>query len=63
VARAYIAKVTTESERTTHNAIFLLFQTVGFVVGPALQAAFAPIGTAPIPADSAVIVNMFTAAG
>ena len=36
--RAYIAGATYNSERNNHFAILSLFQTLGFMVGPALQA-------------------------
>ena len=36
--RAYIAGATFNSERNNHFAILSLFQTLGFMVGPALQA-------------------------
>ena len=62
-ARAYISKVTTVKERTQHTALFSLFQTLGFVIGPAVQAALTPIGDSEIDADSTVVLNMYTATG
>ncbi len=62
-ARLYIAKVTTLDERTTHVALLSLFQSLGFILGPALQAALSPIGEKDVPATSAVIFDMFTATG
>jgi MFS-type transporter involved in bile tolerance (Atg22 family) len=35
--RTYLSKATYESERTTHVALFSLFQTMGFILGPAVQ--------------------------
>ena len=62
-ARAYISKVTTVKERTHHTALFSLFQTLGFVIGPAVQAALTPIGESKIEAESTVVLNMYTATG
>ena len=62
-ARAYISKVTTVRERTHHTALFSLFQTLGFVIGPAVQAALTPIGDSEIDAESTVVFNMYTATG
>ena len=61
--RAYISKVTTVKERTQHAALFELFQTLGFMIGPAVQAALTPIGDSEIDADSTVVLNMYTATG
>ena len=61
--RAYISKVTTLKERTQHTALFELFQTLGVVMGPAVQAALTPIGDSKINADSTVVMNMYTATG
>ena len=36
-ARVYVSKVTTVEERTTHVAYLSLFQTLGFILGPAIQ--------------------------
>lgn len=62
VARLYISKVTTDEERTTHVAILSLFQSLGFIMGPALNAALSFIGEKPIPATSSVTFDMFSAA-
>ena len=51
------------NERTQHTALFELFQTLGFVIGPAVQAALTPIGDSEIDADSTVVLNMYTATG
>ncbi|XP_047990206.1 major facilitator superfamily domain-containing protein 8 isoform X2 [Leguminivora glycinivorella] len=44
VARAYLSAATTVAERTRAVAAVSLAQVLGFVVGPALQAAAAPLG-------------------
>eukprot|EP00095_Tigriopus_kingsejongensis_P005987 maker-scaffold48_size466083-snap-gene-3.27 protein:Tk05987 transcript:maker-scaffold48_size466083-snap-gene-3.27-mRNA-1 annotation:"major facilitator superfamily domain-containing protein 8" len=62
-ARAYVSKVTTMSERTTHVALLSLFQTLGFILGPALQSALTPIGEKEISGDSVVVFDMYTATG
>lgn len=68
VARSYLSAATREGERTRAVAGASLAQVLGFVVGPALQAAAAPLGPgAPYsPPDSATLaprLDMFTAAG
>jgi ceroid-lipofuscinosis MFS transporter 7 len=55
--------VTTTEERTTHIATLSLFQTMGFVMGPGIQAALTPIGDSEIPEESVVVFNMYTATG
>ena len=62
-ARVYISKVTTLKERTHHTALFSLFQLLGYVIGPAVQAALTPLGDSEIDADSTVVLNMYTATG
>ena len=62
-ARAYISKVTTLEERTTHVALLSLFQTLGFIMGPAIQAAVTPIGEKTISADPTVVLDMYTITG
>ena len=42
--RAYISAATFKHERNLHISILSLFQTVGFMIGPALQAALVPLG-------------------
>lgn len=42
---SYIASATTVKERTKAVSLFQLGQSSAFVVGPAIQAAFAPLGT------------------
>ncbi|CAK1585791.1 unnamed protein product [Parnassius mnemosyne] len=46
VARAYLSAATLASERTRAVAAVSLAQVLGFVAGPALQAAAAPLGSA-----------------
>jgi hypothetical protein len=55
--------VTTTEERTTHVALYSLFQTVGFILGPAIQAALTPVGTQGFDEGSDFVVNMYTATG
>ncbi|XP_045499018.1 major facilitator superfamily domain-containing protein 8 [Colias croceus] len=68
VARSYLSAATRESERTRAVASCSLAQVLGFVVGPALQAAAAPLGPgAPYPPASdqpfQLRLDMYTAAG
>ena len=55
--------MTTVKERTHHTALFSLFQTLGFVIGPAVQAALTPIGDSEIAPESTIVFNMYTATG
>ncbi|XP_028156741.1 major facilitator superfamily domain-containing protein 8, partial [Ostrinia furnacalis] len=67
VARSYLSAATLVSERTRAVASVSLAQVLGFVVGPALQAAAAPLGPgapyAPPGAPAALRLDMYTAAG
>lgn len=68
VARSYLSSATLVSERTRAVAIVSLAQVLGFVVGPALQAAAAPLGPGPPyppPGDYSIPLrlDMYTAAG
>ncbi|XP_013196044.2 major facilitator superfamily domain-containing protein 8 [Amyelois transitella] len=68
VARSYLSSATLVSERTRAVAWVSLAQVLGFVVGPALQAAAAPLGPGPPyppPGDlsSPLRLDMYTAAG
>ena len=38
-SRYYVSAATLLSERTTHIALFSLFQTVGFILGPGLMVS------------------------
>jgi ceroid-lipofuscinosis MFS transporter 7 len=61
--RAYVAKVTTIEERTTHIALISLFQSMGFILGPAIQSALTPIGEGERNSESHVAFNLYTATG
>ncbi|XP_059057388.1 major facilitator superfamily domain-containing protein 8 [Achroia grisella] len=69
VARSYLSAATLVSERTRAVAWVSLAQVLGFAVGPALQAAAAPLGPgAPYPAAGEgagplLRLDMYTAAG
>ncbi|CAK1555049.1 unnamed protein product [Leptosia nina] len=69
VARSYLSAATKESERTRAVAGCSLAQVLGFVVGPALQAAAAPLGPGPPYPPStdtrsfALRLDMYTASG
>ncbi|CAH0682898.1 unnamed protein product [Spodoptera exigua] len=68
VARSYLSAATLVGERTRAVAVVSLAQVLGFVVGPALQAAVAPLGPGPPyapPGDfsSPLRLDMYTGAG
>ncbi|XP_039754650.1 major facilitator superfamily domain-containing protein 8 isoform X2 [Pararge aegeria] len=68
VARAYLSAATRAGERTRAVAAASLAQVLGFVVGPALQAAAAPLGPGapyapPGAAQPALRLDMYTAPG
>lgn len=68
VARSYLSAATLVEERTRAVAVVSLAQVLGFVVGPALQAAVTPLGPgAPYPPAgepvSLLRLDMYTAAG
>lgn len=68
VARSYLSAATMVDERTRAVAAVSLAQVLGFVVGPALQAAAAPLGggapyAPPGAAERALRLDMYTAAG
>ncbi|XP_050348286.1 major facilitator superfamily domain-containing protein 8 [Nymphalis io] len=68
VARSYLSAATRESERTRAVAGASLAQVLGFVVGPAMQAAAAPLGPGesyPPPGSyvQPLRLDMYTAAG
>ena len=48
----------------THISLLSLFQTLGFVLGPGMQAALSPIGEkSEIPDESTFHVDMYAACG
>ncbi|XP_013141668.1 PREDICTED: major facilitator superfamily domain-containing protein 8 [Papilio polytes] len=60
VARAYLSAATREEERTRAVSAVSLAQVLGFVAGPALQAAAAPLGTSD---SSGLRFDMYSAPG
>ncbi|XP_068634025.1 major facilitator superfamily domain-containing protein 8 [Battus philenor] len=60
VARAYLSAATRASERTRAVAAVSLAQVLGFVAGPALQAAAAPLGASSGPS---LRFDMYSAPG
>ena len=48
------------SERTTHIALFSLFQTVGFILGPGLMAALGYLGTEGFTDEGKFVFDMNT---
>ena len=59
-----MSKATFPSERTTHVAYLSLFQMIGFILGPAIQAALSPIGeSGGIADESSYVFDMYTACG
>ena len=61
--RYYVASATLISERTTHIAILSLFQTLGFIMGPGIQAALTPLKQYVIGAEGEVFFDMYTSTG
>lgn len=58
---SYIATATTTKERTTAVSLFQMAQSSAFVVGPAIQAAFAPLGSIiPEEGESQLYFDMYT---
>ncbi|XP_014217361.1 major facilitator superfamily domain-containing protein 8-like, partial [Copidosoma floridanum] len=61
-ARSYLSAATKYKERTSAVSMVALMQVLGFVVGPALQAAVTPLGD-----ETRILMglpmNMYTAAG
>lgn len=62
VCRSYLSAATTLKERTSSVSMMSLAQVLGFVIGPALQAAVTPLGP-----DGFIFlgftINMYTASG
>lgn len=71
VARSYLSAATLVEERTRAVGVVSLAQVLGFVVGPALQAAATPLGPgaayppvgAGVGAGDVLRLDMYTAAG
>ena len=64
--RSYIAAATFTSERTAQMSIASAFQSVGFTVGPGIQAALTPLQCTDIgaqPSDQYISFDMYTSAG
>ena len=60
-SRYYVSAATLLSERTTHIALFSLFQTVGFILGPGLMAALGFLGTNGFTDEGQIVFDMNTA--
>lgn len=58
--RYYVAAATLLSERTTHIALFSLFQTLGFILGPGVMAGLAFIGNKKVSDEGEIVFDMFT---
>lgn len=63
VCRAYVSAATTLKERTNSVSMMSLAQVLGFVIGPALQAAVTPLGTEGFLFMNTFVINMYTASG
>jgi len=61
--RYYVASATLISERTTHIALLSLFQTIGFIIGPGIQAALTPLKQYQLGAEGEVFFDMYTSTG
>jgi len=61
--RYYVASATLISERTTHIAFLSLFQTLGFIIGPGIQAALTPLKQYEIGPDGEIFFDMYTSTG
>lgn len=55
-----MAAATLLSERTTHIALFSLFQTLGFILGPGVMAGLAFLGTKEVSGEGEIVFDMFT---
>lgn len=62
VCRSYVSAATTLKERTSSVSMMSLAQVLGFVIGPALQAAVTPLGTEGF-LFMGFTINMYTASG
>lgn len=64
VARSYLSAATTIKERTGAVSMISLAQVLGFIVGPALQAAVTPLGNHGYPILGGLLhLDMYTASG
>jgi len=63
VCRSYISAATTLKERTNSVSMMSLAQVLGFVIGPALQAAVTPLGNDGFLFMNTLPINMYTASG
>lgn len=63
VARSYLSAATTIEERTGAVSMVSLAQVLGFIVGPALQAAVTPFGDEGYILWGFLPIDMYTAAG
>jgi len=61
--RAYIAGATFKHERNTHISILSLFQTLGFMAGPGIQAALTPVGCSDNYEQGVLKLDMYTISG
>lgn len=61
VCRSYISAATTLKERTNSVSMMSFAQVLGFVIGPALQAAVTPLGTDGFLFMNTFTINMYTA--
>merc|ERR1719341_1389401 len=62
-SRAYVAGATFREERSGQLSILSLFQTIGFVLGPAIQAAVTPLGCSQEYLEGHLSVDMYTLTG
>lgn len=63
VCRSYISAATKLSERTHAVSMISFMQVLGFIIGPALQAAVTPLGDKGVILGGMLTLNMYTAAG
>ncbi|XP_053684876.1 major facilitator superfamily domain-containing protein 8 [Sabethes cyaneus] len=64
VCRSYLSAATKLKERTAAVSMVSLAQTLGFIVGPALQGLVTPLGDRGFPLfGSSLYLNMYTATG
>ncbi|TRY68880.1 hypothetical protein TCAL_11023 [Tigriopus californicus] len=62
--RSYVASATYQSERTAQLSILASFQSLGFVIGPAFQAALTPVQCSDlIDQDTWFALDMYTLSG